>query len=432
MTARVALSNPLVLAAILALIGYVLVRGRIAFAVGAFLASYSWAFNVNVGPVHMLPLLVVTLAGTAVVAVLRKGKAVGRALNDSRVRSCALLVALWVTWIGVKVVLAADPVPAAVFRLFLVHTIGPLLLILLFFDSIDDIRELAWGFLLCEFPAAWASLFAKRTGAWGQEGVVMGLGGENYLLFSFVLCQAILLGLGLTLLMQKAVPRLLCLIPVGLCAFTLFLTSARQSVIGLAISLGYLFLAVGRKRGRVLTLIAASGIVVGVAYTALLYTPSGELMLQKWAMTRESALIREELWSKGWDAFLQHPNTGSGLFYMGDEATTAHNIYIDLLASEGLVGLLFFAGYVGFIISALRARSFVTDSLQEGRIWKAVLTSIMIFDAVHSFGSGSLMSEPEVFWVPFLLLILVAMGTQESFGETLTGGEPAIQPADAC
>jgi hypothetical protein len=417
MTAREAISNPLVLAAILAVIGYVLVRGRIAFAVGAFLASYGWAFNVNVGSVHMLPLFVATLAGTAVVAVLRKGKRVGQPLDDPRVRSCALIVALWMMWIAMRVEFTADPNQMAVFRLFLVHTVGPLLLILLFVDSIEDIRQLAWGFLLCEFPSAWASLFSKRTGAWGQQGIVMGLG-ENYLLFSFILCQAILLGLGLTLVMRKAVPKIFCLISIGLCAFTLMLTTARQSLIGLTAAVGYIFLAAGRKRGRALTIAAASAVVAAVGYAALLYTPTGDIVLQKWAKTPESALIREELWSRGWQAFLQHPNTGSGLFYMADDQTTAHNIYIDLLASEGLVGFLFFVVYAGFIISALGSRSLVTI-LPEGRIWKTTLTSIMIFDAVHSFGSGSIMSEPEVFWTPFLLLILVSLDSQSGVAPEL-------------
>lgn len=77
--------------------------------------------------------------------------------------------------------------------------------------------------------------------------------------------------------------------------------------------------------------------------------------------TTESFLAkRPEAWHKGWQIFLQHPlvGVGSGNFakYEDIEITHSHNIFIQILATQGLVGfIMWFA--VGFImLSSMTAR----------------------------------------------------------------------------
>lgn len=419
-------------AAILGLLAWVFFRGKVAFALGVYLATLPWSSNVDIRNIHLQRILAVFLAGTVLIYALRRGRDIGQALTHPLVRNCFLLVTLWVIWIGIKVLQGVGTTPGTMFFFFLTNNIFPVVVMLLAVEKIDDFRQAAWGYLVAEVPAALGSLFIYRTGAWGESGIVMGLGGENYLRFSYGLAIGILLGVGLVLTSRKLLRNLLLLAMIGACAYSLVLTTARQTAVGTAVALGFFALAEGRRRGRIITMMAAAAVLAGVVYITTSLAPgASNFVTARWSTTHEAAQIREEYWDAGWEVFLQHPNTGAGLIYMVNTTNTAHNLYIDVLAAQGLVGGLFFLGFAGFIVAGLRARGSPATATPEGRTWKAAIVSIMIFTATHSFASGSVVGEPDFFWAPFLLLILVTMGPEEPVVDTRTGGEHEIGPERA-
>jgi O-antigen ligase len=143
----------------------------------------------------------------------------------------------------------------------------------------------------------------------------------------------------------------------------------------------------------------------------------------KWTHTEVDLGTRQQYWEAGWQVFLKNPIMGAGLVYFPDSTDTAHNLYIDLLASEGVVGGLFFLGYLGFVAGGLRTRSSAKGT-REGLTWMSILISIVIFTAMHSFASGSVVGEPDFFWAPLLLLQLFAMERTEERRKVGAFGEP--------
>jgi O-antigen ligase len=403
------LSNPILMVLILAAVGYMCIRGRIAMMLGAWFAASGWMNNLNIGSLPFLRIMAVGVAATALVAMGGGGRSMGRMLLHPRVRGCAFLVAFWVIWMLLDALYNPNPLAGAVYYNFLIYSIGPVLLMLLFVNQLKDIRELAWGFLLCEAPACWASLLTNRIGASGTTGIVQGVGGNNYLRFSYSVAIAVLIGIGMLLSTRRLLLRLLIVAAIALCSYTLVLTSARQSAIALLGGVAYLAWAARRKGGRVFVIIAVAALIVGIGWEVLANLQvSDRFLTLKWTHTEADASIREQYWEAGWQVFLKNPVMGAGLVYFPDSTDTAHNLYIDVLASQGMVGGLFFLWYLGFVFGGLRTHSSAKET-REGLTWMSILISIMIFIALHSLASGSVVSEPEFFWAPLLLLQLLAM-----------------------
>jgi O-antigen ligase len=409
---------------ILAAVGYMCIRGRIAMMLGAYFAASGWMNNLNIGSLPFLRIMAAGVAATALVAMGGGGRKMGRTLRHPRVRGCAFLVASWVLWMLLDVTFNSSPLAGAIYYSFLIYSISPVLLMLLFISEVKDIRELAWGFLLCEAPACWASLLTNRLGESGTTGLVQGIGGNNYLRFSYSVAIAVLIGIGLLLSTRRHLLKPFILTAITLCSYTLVLTGARQSAIALLGGVAYLAWTERRGRGRVFVVIATAALIVGIGWEVLANLQVSDRYLNlKWTHTEVDLGTRQQYWEAGWQVFLKNPIMGAGLVYFPDSTDTAHNLYIDLLASEGVVGGLFFLGYLGFVAGGLRTRSSAKGT-REGLTWMSILISIVIFTAMHSFASGSVVGEPDFFWAPLLLLQLFAMERTEERRKVGAFGEP--------
>ena len=126
---------------------------------------------------------------------------------------------------------------------------------------------------------------------------------------------------------------------------------------------------------------------------------------------------RSPLIGNGWGSYtVEFNNTAEGMFYIsrGYSTMNAHNVYLQVLAEEGVIGLSLFIGAVAMgIICALRALMHlgVTDDADEANVRerRALLAgslSIQVFFAMYCL-TGNPLYDAQVY-VPWLLALGVS------------------------
>ena len=104
---------------------------------------------------------------------------------------------------------------------------------------------------------------------------------------------------------------------------------------------------------------SAAAFVAFVAWSTGMGLPSiSGLSRLEWAISQNTSDPRIGLWSKAWDAWLEHPllGIGPGQFEALRGGTLVHNTYLSLLAESGLLGALAFVAFLaGSLLCALRA-----------------------------------------------------------------------------
>jgi O-antigen ligase len=421
MVPRDVITNPLMIFALFAICAIVIYKGRVATALGGFLACASWDYNVDVGPLTMFRLLAGTLFCAAIIASLRKRTPVGRTFIASEVLRGVFLVVAWTLWIAMKAALSARQDDHDLFVSFLTFTVCATLVMLLYINDLAAICEMVRAFVLSSTAAAAISLviFLEHLGEPGNW--IRGFSEVNYLTFSWELAIAALFGLGLFLTIKPKVQKLMLLAMVSMCSLVMLMTGARQTAIALGVSLAYVAWAVRRERGKAKPVLLMVAIVIGLAAGAYLYAnqaaTGGAVLAEKWSVAGDDAGIRQQYWEQGWAVFLDHPIAGSGLTYLSN-GDSAHNLIIDLLASQGLVGFFFMTAFAAFTFRAYSGMR-LNETSPEERIWRVIFLATVLFIALHSFASGSALSEPEFFWVPFLVMQLTAIARRNKPGASL-------------
>jgi O-antigen ligase len=427
-TVRVAIDNPYLIALLLALFGYLIYQGRITAVLGGFYAASNWIFNADIGPVALLRVFVAVMACTALVAVLRKKGSVGRTLRSPQIVTTILLVVIWSLSIALKTLNTPDALPGEMLRGFLVYTLLPTALLLIFVNELADVRQFALGFVVCTTGTAIGAVLIVPTFFLGQLGLVLGLGGGEYLSFSWGLAMGILFGVGAFFVVRRKGLRAMFLTMSGICCVVLLMSAARQSVLALVIALTYVFWVLVRRHGQARAILSVVIVFVVLGGTLYFATDLGQgLLIDKWNKSDDDAVIRKQYWNAGWNVFLEHPATGAGLRYMPDETDSAHNVLIDILASQGLLGFMFLSAFTSLTLSALR-RGANRETEREAQLWRTILISILIFTAVHSFASGGMIAEPEFFWAPVLLMLLASIAVPALNSEYLESAIPGMIP----
>ncbi|WP_298815787.1 O-antigen ligase family protein [Chloroflexus sp.] len=222
------------------------------------------------------------------------------------------------------------------------------------------------------------------------------LGIREYNYFSHHLSIAFVLGLGLFLQARHLWSMMLFAAVAFWCGYGVFLTGARQSLSGAGVAAALIFVWAlsrqGSKPWRVPLIIAAIVMAVVLIYQVAphLVVREGESGLE------ESFNIFEDrggLWEIGWNYFLASPVWGWGF----EQKLWSHNLFIGTLADQGLVGMVFFLGY---LIWALRRLPVVWAQTPDDdrAVWRIVFFAIFVFALVHGQASGNTMITAHLHW----------------------------------
>jgi O-antigen ligase len=165
--------------------------------------------------------------------------------------------------------------------------------------------------------------------------------------------------------------RIAALTAVGICAAGIFLSLSRGGLLALGVALIASVFAGGRWRGAAALLAIAVGLGA-VGYFGFVAQPEA----RERVTTAEGGTGRSDIWRVGWRMVEGAPLQGVGVGqfsissihyllepgalqrdeFIVDTPKVAHNIYLQVLAELGIVGLVLFVSILGFSLScALRA-----------------------------------------------------------------------------
>ncbi len=351
----------------------------------------------------LAPALLATVFGIAAAARWRRGAGTPR----RQTLAFALAATAYLLVVTCSYLWASDTAAASLtarnLALFLIVSIG-------FVAVLSDMRALRAAFGAMVASGAFLSLLSLYQVATGTYGSTYGgyavatvenivgttnanriggpFGDPNY--FGQLLVVAIALALALVTTTPSRRVRNASLAAAGLCTVTVFLTYSRGALIALAVVVA-VWLWSNRRRGLVM-----GCLVAGVVAILLLPGNYGDRLAQVTEVVpglghatqttdpalrgRESALI------VGTRMFANHPVTGVGagnfpehyldyaasvgLFVSGQQLSP-HNLYLEVAAETGVVGILVFGGVVvGAFGSLRRARR---DLLEQGHASSAQL-----------------------------------------------------------
>lgn len=245
-----------------------------------------------------------------------------------------------------------------------------LLLLPIVYAAIRNRRHVLWlvGILVAgaALSALYGIVFARGSALAEGTSRLAGSGQDaNYL--AALLVSGVVLAVAL--LSIRTLPPLVRALAFGavlLMLVALIDTVSRSGMIGLGAALLAGIVFAGRGRRFVFVAIAAAIALSVVAYYVSVASPAARARIT----TVQGGSGRTNIWSVGWRIVQAHPINGIGVgnfpdttidyllqpgsiassTFIVDKPQVAHNIYLEILAELGVVGLALFLGIVGFLL----------------------------------------------------------------------------------
>lgn len=263
-------------------------------------------------------------------------------------------------------------------------------------------------------------------------------------LLAAVLVVAFVLAVALTATTRSPAARCVLIGAGVLVLLSVFLTASRGGAVGLVAALiTGIVLARGHRAaaiGGALAIVAVGAIYIGV------FDPG---VAQRYS-TSDGGNGRTDLWKVGWRMaeanlvkgvgagnfrdssahyVLTEPGAIANTEFIIDQPRFAHNIYLEILAELGVIGLALFLALVGATIGTgvRAARKFaVYDDTDMALLSRAVVVTVVALLAMDFFLSDQFSKQ---LWLllalcPALLSIAAAREPSESAEEEWTGPEP--------
>ena len=236
-----------------------------------------------------------------------------------------------------------------------------------------NVRHRAVGVLLFSAAASCAVAFIQRAG--GLHVGPIHIGAEHRVsstLFTMtlagILCQLVPFGAAVAMAPQARRFRAWIVVAIVMMFAALLLTMTRGAWIAVIAGLA---VTAAMMRSRALSLAAVIALGSLFLFSQAYKSDQGRTLAVDTFATSEAdrnVATRLVLWDMSWRMFLDHPLAGVG---MGDYSIEAekrlaerhvrttvdsHNVYLQILATRGLVGFLPFVGYVAILILSLWKR----------------------------------------------------------------------------
>ena len=320
------------------------------------------------------------------------------------------LVALAITtagWVTISAVWAEIPGSALGAAL---RWIPNLALLAIVYAAVRRPQHVRWIFVLFVIGAFLSVAAGALTGTADPEtGARLGGSGVNPNGLGELLAVAVIFGGGMAACREfSGVARALALSSAGLALILLLLTASRGALLGLlaALLLAPLMIGPGRRFAALLLAVLAAG----CAGTYLVAFAPAETTEHLFA-SDSSGSGRTDIWKVGWRMveanaivgvgadnfgnstihYLLEPGTIPRSEFIVDEQKVAHNIYLQVLAELGLVGLTLFLGILTLSLGAAvkAARGFAQRGERSLELLtRALLLALTAILVSEFFGSG--------------------------------------------
>jgi O-antigen ligase len=339
------------------------------------------------------------------------------------------VIALLTGWTAVSVLWAdqAGPVVENIYRL-----VPNAMLFLVVFSAVRERKQVLWviGCFVVAALLAAAYGLAVPTDPSASDRLSGAVGNANETAAALV-AGAVLAG-ALAAALENPLMRLAAAIGVPICVFGIFLTLSRGGLVALAAALVAAIVMAGRWRGIVLAVVGTL-CVTGLVYFAVIASPAAKDRL----LAADGGSGRTDIWKVGWRMVEAEPvrGIGAGNFpntsvhyllepgalvrddFIVDEPKVAHNMYLEMLAELGVVGLALFGGVLVFSLwcAARAARTFMrAGDTQLEIISRAMFVALVGILASDIFGSRQFSKQ---LWLLMALTpALLAIARKEQAG----------------
>lgn len=213
-----------------------------------------------------------------------------------------------------------------------------------------------------------------------------------------------------------------------LCLFALVLTTKRAHLAFgvVAFTIAYFMLNSRRKLGTFGKLIAAASIALIILYIFSFFNDDILAVLERFQSMEDDDSFGGRsgfydlclsMWSEsplvgnGWGSYtLAFNKTAEGAWYVGNgfNSMDAHNVYLQILAEEGLAGFFLLVGAIGVgLVKTLRALLFLNAADEKGGRWRGVRCllagsfSIQLFFAMYCL-TGNPLYDAQMY-IPWLI-----------------------------
>lgn len=186
----------------------------------------------------------------------------------------------------------------------------------------------------------------------------------------------------------------------------------------LALMLGLAFYIVFLQRKRITRTIQVFGSIALAVALVWWLMPDAQMFLERRLESAGSASGRFEIWKHGWQAFLEHPYTGIGIFSFlqyniqefGGEHYM-HNTYLEVLVEGGVFVFALYALFWAYLLSRL----FLAVLAQKGEMERALGASIfcsLIVVAASFVSISAVINEYFVLMVALVSVYLAKAGVR--------------------
>jgi O-antigen ligase len=297
-----------------------------------------------------------------------------------------------------------------------------ILLFVIAFSAVRESKHAVWVvtvFLVGATVSAMYGLLSPQSGSFEEVSRLAGSGQDPNLLAATLVSALALSTAFLVGWRHSPIVRVLALSMIALCAGSIFLSLSRGGLVALGVALVAGVVVGGRWRPVAATLLVAVGLA-GVGYFTFLASPQA---VQR-VLETQGGTGRSDIWAVGWRMVKSSPTNGIGVGnfqvssihfllepgalqrdeFIVDEPKVAHNMYLEVLAELGVVGLALFVAVLGFSIAcvagAIRQFAKTGDSRMEA-LSRALMVAIISLLSANFFISAQFSKQ---------LWLLLALG----------------------
>jgi O-antigen ligase len=313
------------------------------------------------------------------------------------------VLALFVVWVLLSITWAEDAAPVldAAFRYLPNALLFPITYWAI--RTRDDALWLIGAFVIGTLISAAYGLVSAPSDPDSLDRLTGAAGNANET--AAALGAGAALAAALALALKEPALRLAAAFILPLCVYSMFLTLSRGALVALAAMLVTAVLIAGRRRGAAIAAAALAAIVC-VGYFLVLAPPEARDRV----FESDGGAGRSDIWRVGWRMVEAEPaiGVGAGNFsvssvhyliepgaivrdeYIVDTPKVAHNMYLEILAELGVVGMALFLSILGYALyCALAAiRSFTrSGDKQMEYVSRALFVALIGLLVSDFFGS---------------------------------------------
>ena len=425
-------NNPILTFVLLVLCVLLIVRRRPSIALGVFCATIWLSYLYPVGPTRLVWILLFTSLASFVTYVDPLNRSRRRLLKerDMGVVVWLLLLTFWMLvrfYVGPRYDGGLQMI-----KNHFIYNLLPFSMLSLLAVDLSQVKRFTYSYVVTTLLIGFISIVIMPDLAWRSitEGATVRFSGlaPFYMVFAYPFGISSVLILVIMMQARFARRRMLMVILFVVNFVFMSISQHRQTFIAAVVSCIVLAIWSFKNRKSTARLIWVSIFLIfifawgPVNWTTLefryveldikeIFGIGGRSNVDQWFSFR-----RIVYWKQSFNSFLNSPLWGNGL---RDPNAGRHNLFLDIMADQGAVGLVLF---LGFLISCLRYSRGIWTSGGDSdlALWRAGAFALFIFGMVQQQFSGGLGGTFQVFFPSVLMWRLGVLAQRKGLSNPIS------------